>query len=96
MSDKDKHLLASAAITIIVLILFTVIPHREMYGWDKAIALFVGIFAGAFKEFIWDKALGKGKFEWRDLESSVYGSFAAMFGWAIIEAIILTIKYWLI
>ena len=91
MNDKLKHFIASAATTILALILFAVIPHTYMWGYDKAIALFCGIFAGGMKEFVWDRWLGWGMFEWRDLESSVYGSFVAMFGWVIIEAIILAI-----
>ena len=93
MNDKVKHYIASGVISLISLILFALIPYEFMFGWDKAISLFLGIFAGAIKEFIWDKLLGKGTFEWRDLESSVYGSFTITFVWLIGETIIYVIKY---
>ena len=91
MNDKLKHFIASAAITIAVLVIFAVIPHAYMWGYDKAIALFCGIFAGAIKEFVWDKWLGWGMFEWKDLENSLYGAFVGMFTWAIGETIVLAI-----
>lgn len=93
MNDKLKHRLASGGISLISLIAFAIIPHDFMFGWDKAISLFFGIFAGAAKEFIWDKLLSKGTFEWKDLESSVYGSFTVTFAWIIAETIIYTIKH---
>lgn len=93
MNDKLKHFFASAVITIVVLILFLMISHGYWWGWDKGIALACGVFAGAAKEFVWDKWLKKGIFEWRDLESSVLGSFTAMFLWLIVETIVYVIKY---
>lgn len=92
MNDKTKHFIAAAAITLTVLILFAVIPHAYLWGWDKAIALFVGVAAAAAKEIIYDKMWGKGTPDFYDFLAGLYGAFAAMFAWAIVETIIYTIK----
>ena len=88
MNDKLKHFLACGMISTIVLILFAVIPHGNMYGWDKAIAIGVGCLAAAAKELIWDKWLKKGTPDYYDFFWGVCGSFAFTFVWIIVETII--------
>lgn len=92
MNDKTKHFIATAAITLIVLILFAVIPHNYLWGWDKAIALSVGCIAAIAKEVVWDKWLGRGTPDYYDFFAGVCGAFVAMFGWVIVETIILIIN----
>lgn len=89
MNDKLKHFIACAVITLLVLTALAFAPY--MYGWDKAIALAVGIAAAASKEIIWDKMMGRGTAEFYDFLAGVYGAFAAMFAWAIVETIVLAI-----
>jgi hypothetical protein len=91
MNDKSKHFWASAAITIVTLVIFAVIPHAYMWGYDKAIALFLGVIAGVAKELIWDKWWGRGTPEFDDFLFSLWGAFSAMFAWAIVETIVLAI-----
>lgn len=91
MTDKKKHFFASALITLVVLVLFAVIPYPYMWGYDKAIALFFGIMAGASKEIIWDKWLHKGTPEFYDFMNSLWGSFSMMFAWVIVETFILEV-----
>lgn len=91
MNDKLKHFIASAAITIAVLAIFAIIPHAYMWGYDKAIALFLGVIAGGAKELIWDKWWGRGTPEFDDFLFSLYGAFVGMFAWAIGETIVLAI-----
>ena len=88
MNDKAKHFWAAAAITIATLAIFAIVPHAPMWGYDKAIALFLGVMAGVAKELIWDKWLGRGTPEFDDFLFSLWGAFAAMFAWAIVETII--------
>lgn len=92
MNDKLKHFIAGALITLLVLIAFIFIPHGDMYNWDKGIALALGCLAGVAKEVIWDKWLHKGTPDFYDFLATVYGAFAAMFSWVIIETIITNIK----
>ncbi len=88
MNDKLKHFFACAAITLIVLLLFAVIPHGNMYGYDKMIAIAVGVFAAAAKEIIWDKWLDRGTPDYYDFFAGVCGAYAGMFAWAIVETFI--------
>ncbi len=89
MNDKLKHFLACAAVTLITLTLFAVIPHGPMYGYDKLIAIAVGMAAAAGKEIVYDKWLHKGTPDFYDFTAGMYGAFAAIFAWVIIETIIL-------
>jgi len=89
--DKLKHFLACAAVTLIVLILFAVIPHGYLYGWDKGIAVIIGCLAAVGKEIVWDLWLGRGTEDYYDFFWGVCGSFAAMFAWVLIETILLFI-----
>ena len=89
MNDKTKHFIATAAITLAVLAIFAVIQHPYMWGWDKAVALLAGCTAALGKELVWDKMLGKGTPDFYDFLAGVCGAFAAMFGWVIVETIII-------
>lgn len=93
MNDKSKHFWAAAGITIATLAIFAIVPHGNMWGYDKAIALALGVVAGGAKELIWDKWLGRGTPEFDDFLYSLWGAFAAMFSWAIVETIIQVFKY---
>ena len=93
MNDKVKHFIATAAITLAVLAIFAVIQHPYMWGWDKAIALMTGCMVAAAKEVVWDKWLHRGDPDFYDFLAGVYGAFAAMFGWAVVETIIYVVKY---
>jgi len=91
MNDKLKHFFACAAITLLTLTLFAVIPV-QMNGYDKMIAIAVGMAAAAGKEIVYDKWLGKGTPDFYDFTAGMYGAFAAMFAWAIVETIILILR----
>lgn len=88
MNDKLKHFIACGVITLFTLLLFALIPHGNMYGWDKGIAVAVGCFAALGKELVWDKWLKRGTVDYYDFFWGVCGAFAAMFTWVIIETII--------
>lgn len=88
MNDKLKHFLVTAGITIVTLILFAVIPHGPMNGYDKMIAIAVGVFAAAGKEIIWDRWLHRGTPDYYDFFAGVCGAYAGMFAWAIVETFI--------
>lgn len=91
MNDKLKHFFACAAITLVTLLLFAVIPHGPMYGYDKLIAIAVGCAAALGKELVWDKWLGRGTPDYYDFFAGVCGAFVGMFAWAIGETIIMMI-----
>ena len=86
--DEIKHFIATFIITIVVLALFALFYHKPMYGWDKFIALSVGVLVAAAKEIVWDNWMRKGTPEFYDFIAGVYGAFAAMFIWTIIKTMI--------
>lgn len=87
-NDKLKHFLACGLIALITLAVFAIVPHGNMYGWDKGIAVIIGSFVALFKEIIWDKWLHKGTPDFYDFFWGVMGAFAFTFLWIIIETII--------
>ena len=89
MNDKLKHFLICGAISLVVLVLFAVIPHRNLYGWDKGIAIVVGCLAALGKELVWDEMLEKGTPELYDFLSGVWGAFSVTFAWIFVETIII-------
>jgi len=88
MNDLIKHFIAGAAVTLIVLILFAIIPHGELYNWDKGIAVLAGWLVAAAKELIWDMWLKKGDPDYYDFFWGVCGSAAAMFLWVITSMVL--------
>lgn len=86
-NDKLKHFIACAGITLTILLLFAFIPHRELYGWDKGIAVLAGWIIAAAKEIVWDKWLGRGQSDFYDFFWGGSGSVTAMFIWVIIDMI---------
>lgn len=91
MNDKLKHFLACGLIALIVLTVFAIVPHGEMYGWDKGIAILTGCFAALAKEIVWDKWLKRGDPDFYDFFWGVCSSFAMMFVTVIGKTIILFI-----
>ena len=83
-NDKLKHFIACAAVTLIILIIFTFIG-KEMYGWDKGIAVLAGWIIAAAKEIVWDGWFKKGTKDFYDFFWGGAGSTTAMFIWVIIE-----------
>jgi hypothetical protein len=86
--DKKKHFWIGVVIPIVILAAFLLISDRQMYGWDKFIAIAVGVAVGAAKEVIWDKWLGRGTPEFYDFVATMIGVFVGTFGWIIAETII--------
>lgn len=66
--DKQKHLFAGLALSLLVGLLFT--PF-----WGLATAIVVG----AGKEVVWDWALGRGTPEWWDFWATVAGGVIGYF-----------------
>lgn len=62
--DKPKHYYAGMIISAIVLIITS----------SPLLAFIIGAIAGALKEFVWDKWMKRGHFEWYDLMWTCAGS----------------------
>ena len=87
MNDKLKHFLACGLISTMVLILFVFI-HTYWGDYEKAIAVFAGCAIAVAKEYIWDKWLKKGTFEFGDIIWGINGAFVFTFLWIIVETIL--------
>jgi len=86
MTDKIKHFVACAAISIATLIVLKLIG-TDWYGYEKLLAITMGVGAAVAKEVIWDKWLGKGTPEFYDFVAGLNGAFVGTFLWIIIETI---------
>jgi hypothetical protein len=64
--DKFNHLLAGYAIVYSISFI------------NPLLAIFLCFVAGIGKEVIWDKALGKGQFEWADMVWTWVGGLMAL------------------
>lgn len=71
--DKQKHLLAGLALSLLVGLLLTPV-------WGLVIAIVVG----ALKELVWDKWCKKGTPEWLDFWATVAGGFV---GYVVLKSI---------
>ena len=69
LPNKDKllHFICGTYIYLIASVLLTPI-----------LSIGLVIIAGFAKEFIWDKRLGKGAFEWMDIVYTIVGGLMAM------------------
>lgn len=77
--DKDnsnwKHVWAG----ILIVVISGVIINPFSNPWISCpVGFLLGIVAGFSKEFIWDKALGKGVFNWQDIIAISWGSFVGL------------------
>jgi len=69
MNDKVKHIIAGALIALITVILVRILLDREfMY-----LGIPASVLAGAAKELLWDRLLGKGTCEFADFWFTVWG-----------------------
>jgi hypothetical protein len=62
--DKQKHLIAGFVISLIV---------TQATG-NRQLGILAGNLAGIAKDFIWDKWLKKGHFEWADIAYTGWGA----------------------
>lgn len=68
MNDKIKHIIAGAVIGLVSALLIKI--------WDRDLMILgalVALIAGAAKELIWDKWLGKGTPEFADAWFTLWG-----------------------
>jgi hypothetical protein len=68
MNSYLKHAVYSFLIVFVLATLISFFNSNLMF-----IALIAGLLAGLFKEVIWDKLLGKGTFDWKDLYFDLWG-----------------------
>ena len=87
MNDKSKHFFACAAIAIITLLILLLFG-TSWNGYEKMLAIAMGVAAAGIKEIVWDKWLRKGAPDYYDFFAGVCGAFAGMFAWVIIETFI--------
>lgn len=71
--DKQYHLFAGEVIAIVVALVFA---HHIGIGhvWGSLIGFVAGVLAGFVKDFVWDKWLKKGTFDWWDIGFTSGGS----------------------
>jgi hypothetical protein len=72
-NDKTLHVWAGMIISITTALLLFYFTEIHM-GYIYLIGLSMGILAGAFKEWIWDKALKLGVFSYQDFYFTIWGS----------------------
>lgn len=73
IDDKTLHVwagMAIALVTTLILFYFTSTPILGIY----LAAISSGILAGAFKEWIYDKAMKLGTFSYQDFYCTIWGS----------------------
>jgi hypothetical protein len=85
MKGYPKHFFAGALISLITLAFFAIFVHVPVYGWDAGVAAVLTVVAGAFKEVIYDKLLGKGTPDYYDFFYTVCGGWGMIFLWKIGE-----------
>ena len=85
--DTAKHVYAGMIITVLFGWLSFFFSVTIGIGASILVGFLIGNATGFGKEFIWDKALGKGVFNWQDILSTLWGTIVG----SIILLIILTI-----
>lgn len=68
--DKLKHIIISSIGTILLFLGLLLFFNKTTSLITSPIIMFL---IGLFKEVIYDKLLGKGKFEWLDIVSNIIG-----------------------
>lgn len=89
--DKKKHAIVNIAIVLVTLTAFLFVK-REMYGYDKFIAVGLSFFISAGKEIVWDKWLKRGTCDFYDFFTGISAGWLTMFAWVIVETIIQEIQ----
>lgn len=74
IDDKTLHVWAGMVIAIAVTLILFYFTEVNIY-LAYLIALSTGVIAGAFKEWIYDKALKLGTFSYLDFYCTIWGSF---------------------
>ena len=72
MTDDNKHLIAGVGITMVSSYVIHKITGKTFLPCIDGLA--IGIGSGYAKEYIWDRAIGKGVFNKQDYQSTTIGS----------------------
>ena len=87
MGDKLKHFLACFIIAAFSLFIMNVFFDRQWYGWDAGITAILIIILSVGKEYVWDKWLKRGTFEFMDIFWGIVGGWSMIFMWKILDAL---------
>lgn len=76
--DKNWHFLIGMLIPILVSCL-SYFVFNQTFWFSLILGFGLSIFAGAFKELVWDKMLGNGAATWMDFIVTFLGAFVGTF-----------------